>query len=126
MDIGNLVNYEAPHTYELKDVVSGDGLGIIFTLTSALSDAPKAVVRHHIDSRYAKKKSKPITSKEGEELTLNTLVASVTGWDWGDNTFNDEDLSFSVANVKNILTLAPWIADQLRDEVDDIENFSMS
>ena len=136
MNIGNLVNYEASHVYELEDVVTGEGLGVTFTLISEKADAPKAVARHHIDGRLAKKKNKPITSKESELFSLDTLAASITGWDWGDETFEfdiegdgdlvAQDLAFSVANVKNILTLAPWIADQLREEVNDIENFTKS
>lgn len=126
MSIANIVKYDEAIKYELVHPVTGDGLGIIFSVVSSASDQAKAIYRKQLKANVAlQRKGKTIDVDEGEAQIIERLAASIVGWDWADKEFREGAGApeFNKSNIADVLAV-DWIFDQISKQVNDIQNFT--
>lgn len=122
---------------ELRHPGTNERLGIFWTVLGKDSDVYNDYIRDKVNATLRKK---ALAEKRGRDLEIRTLedaeaeqietlVVCSTGWRTGDKpviNFKGEDLEFSVANAKKILTERAWIRKPLDDAIGDLTNFMPS
>lgn len=124
---------------ELHHPVTNRGLGIFWSLLGRDSQVFRDHIRQNIDeatrrAANAKKRGKedvPDTADKQEQRGIELLAACSTGWRYGDvkafpfqkKGTPVEDLPFTQANVKRVLTELPEVRRQIDEAMADLENF---
>lgn len=127
MDISNLVTYENPLIVELKNPVTGDGMGIFFHVISADS---KPVVKAIRDLQAAWMRDRAVNGDGAAVPDFETaaLVACVSDWIWGENTFGHiSDGTPATEENKRFVFEHPhavWIRAQISNASSRLENFT--
>lgn len=137
IDLGNIDTVSACNAgfeVELRHPATNAPLGIFWDVMGSDSDAFRDYIKESTNERLrkeamAKKKGRDIevkTIQDFEQETINILTVCSLGWRTGDSptiTFKGESLSFSVPNVKKVLSAMPWIRTQLDEAMGDLANF---
>lgn len=134
-DIANLVNYTQGYDVALRNPVSGDEIGITFTVTSL--DAPEVT---KANSLIESKRFKMMIEADDNKLSPEQIhalaaeaeraqiAASVIGWEWGGKSFAalGADPEFTPDNVRYVIDHpnAKWIRDQLAAKAASLANFT--
>jgi hypothetical protein len=111
---------------ELTHPKSGAGLGWVFHVLAPDADEVKSVERDWTDKRLQpKRRNKGITTDELDAVKDKKLLTAVTGWTWvsEEANFQGEQIEFSPKALRNVLKIAPWIRDQLVEELEDVTSF---
>lgn len=128
-DISTLMNYDKVFPVALKNLVTGDELGITFNVVSINSARAVAAAREYEKWVLAEKAQgrevDEVDAREG--ISRARITAVIDSWDWGQHSFGDlgsapectEENKKHVINHPN----ADWIRAQLVMGCADIENF---
>lgn len=111
-------------TVDILHPGNDEPLGITVDMISMNDPKIKKILRRYLDEKLAlEAKGKHV---KGEEFIANTnmlIFQSMTGWDWGDNTFKGEVPDFNQRNVFLVLDEKPWFRDQLNLALGDHASF---
>lgn len=136
-DISKLVEYDKSVEVDIKNPITGDPIGIKFFVSSSESEAVSSVNRRlHTERMQAlfssgtKEISADESAKFQEKAERESLIASISGWDWGDNEFvhinsespcTEDNKRFVIEHPN-----AKWIRDQLTARATDLANFTQA
>lgn len=126
MAIANIVRYDSTFKYELQHPVTGEGLGVFFTLRSSSSPEVKAVLRRQADYyQEQERKNRKIKIEVLEKQARSRLAAAIVSWDWGGKELHEGEgvLELTPENIDKALEV-DWIFGQINKQVEDIENFT--
>lgn len=122
----DLVNYNAPIRYELRNPANNSGLGVVFELVSVESDQARQVFHDHLMQPGVEQKiagTDRVTL--GMQIAKERIAAAIVGWDFGGNVLEDGDDAEPELTFENKMKLLSkdWIQKQLDAQVGNIGNF---
>lgn len=121
-DIANIKPNE--RIIEIRHPATDEPLGIRLTIIPNSDPRVKKIIRQITDKSLAlRRKNKQFTAEEIEQHQTELLLASVTGWDWGENSFKGEKPAFTSAKLREVLTELEWLRQQLDEELGDTKSF---
>lgn len=123
MDLGSLVRYEEAVPLEVRHPVTGKPIGATFMVRHIDCDAALAVNdRHEAERRLEQLTDKPV--KTSSDRSVELAAACVSGWDWGETTFNGDKPEWSPEAALAVIRKAKWIAPQVVSVATKIANFT--
>lgn len=134
-NLAELVNYEKEYPVEIVNHVTREPLGITINVVSKDSKRVTNALRdwqlNQIEDDAANDRSEEKSLREKldalEAHGVETLVACISSWDWGDNEFDhikgagpasEEDKRYLVGHAN-----AGWLIVQIAEAIHNIENF---
>jgi hypothetical protein len=136
MAISKLARVDNSRDYELHDPNDASKkLGVVFQIRSINNPDAKRVMK--LETGKLAMKTRGANDQIDQDALVGLIVSQsfdpspealatcITGWNWGDEEFEDGGgaLEFTPANVARVLAL-DWIADQVRDEAYQVANFT--
>lgn len=130
MDIASIKPIE--RTVEITHPGTGAPLGIRVRVMSIEDDRLKKIKRSITDERFKlESKGKSLKSEELEKNGERLLFGATLGWEWYNPTGEEADMpsmngavpDYTVRNFNELINTAPWIADQLREAIDETKSF---
>lgn len=120
---------EVGYKFELKLPGTGEGTGVFITVRGDQSKTVKAFGRKKysefkLREQQAKRRGKEVddlTLEEAEELSIESAVIRVIGWE--NITENGKVVAFSKENAERIFKDYSWIKDQVMEEAGQLLNF---
>ncbi len=120
---------EVGYKFELKLPGTGEGTGVFITVRGDQSKTVKAFGRKKysefkLREQQAKRRGKEVddlTLEEAEELSIESAVIRVIGWE--NITENGKVVAFSKENAERIFKDYSWIKDQIMEEAGQLLNF---
>ena len=120
---------EAGYKFELKLPGTGEGTGVFITVRGDQSKTVKAFGRKKyaefkLREQQAKRRGKEaedMTLEEAEELSIESAVIRVLGWEG--ITEKGKDIPFTKENAERIFKDFSWIKDQVLEEAGQLLNF---
>lgn len=120
---------EVGFKFELKLPGTGEATGVFITVRGDQSKTVKAFGRKKysefkLREQQAKRRGKDVeemTLEEAEELSIESAVIRVIGWE--NITENGKVVAFTKENAERIFKEYPWIKDAVMEESGQILNF---
>ncbi len=120
---------EVGYKFELKLPGTGEATGVFITVRGDQSKTVKAFGRKKysefkLREQQAKRRGKDVedmTLEEAEELSVESAVIRVIGWE--NITENGKDVGFTKENAERIFKEYSWIKDQVMEEAGQLLNF---
>jgi hypothetical protein len=123
MDLANLVRYEEAVPLQLRHPVTGKPIGATFYVRHIDCDAALAVVdRHEGERRLESITDRAV--KSSMDRTAEMAAACISGWEWGDASFDGAQPEWSPEAALAVLRKAKWIAPQVVGIATKIANFT--
>lgn len=113
-------------TFEIGAPNTGEPVGIRVTLMSPDDPRMKGIKRKISDANLKKQsRRKTLKTVEIEKNEIELFSAAMTGWEWyGDDVvFQGKKPDFTPKMVAKVLTVLPWFAQQISDELDETTDF---
>ena len=120
MDISAISANE--RTIDILHPATGEPTGLKVTLLPGTDEKVESA-RRKITNRRLQSRSQKITAEQLEAEGMELLLASVSGWEWGEATLGGEQPEFSADNVRRVLKQHKWIRDQIDREAGYSEAF---
>lgn len=116
----DLASVEASdRVFPVRHPATNEPLGLSIRLRPQSSPEVKAVSRRLLDEGL-KSRGKGITAVKVESNTLDKLVAATAELIWsGTTNWRGEKLETTSANVRRLYKEAPWIREQVEEELGD-------
>lgn len=116
----DLASVEASdRVFSVRHPATNEPLGLSIRLRPQSSPEVKAVSRRLLDEGL-KSRGKGITAVKVESNTLDKLVAATAELIWsGTTNWRGEKLETTSANVRRLYKEAPWIREQVEEELGD-------
>lgn len=120
---------EVGYKFELKLPGTGEATGVFITVRGDQSKTVKAFARKKyaefkLREQQAKRRGKDVedmTLEEAEELSIESAVVRVIGWE--NITENGKDVPFTKENAERIFKEYSWIKDAVVEEAGQLLNF---
>lgn len=120
---------EVGYKFELKLPGTGEATGVFITVRGDQSKTVKAFARKKyaefkLREQQAKRRGKDVeemTLEEAEELSIESAVVRVIGWE--NITEDGKKVEFSKENAERVFKEYPWIKEAVMEESSQLLNF---
>lgn len=129
MDFSTRIDYERQHELVIKDPVTGADTDIKFYVIAADAE-PVIKVLRDAQAKYWRERAVKGDDAVPGDMELEILIASVTDWVWGDNTWGHikDGVPATEENKRFVLSHqnAGWLRQQVKEACGRIENFTQA